>query len=86
MKSMSARDAKNAFGLLLDMARAEPVTVQKHGRPVVVVLSIEEYERIKVPPRKAPKKEAEPNERVMATRNDRSSETQQIRHHTPKLP
>lgn len=47
MKTMSAKDAKNAFGLLLDNARAQPVTVEKHGRPVVVVLSIEEYERLK---------------------------------------
>lgn len=43
---MSARDAKNAFGLLLDTARAEPVSIEKHGRPVVVVLSVEEYERL----------------------------------------
>lgn len=46
MKSMSARDAKNAFGLLLDTARAEPVAIEKHGRPVVVVVSIEEFERL----------------------------------------
>jgi prevent-host-death family protein len=46
MKSMSAKDAKNAFGLLLDTARAEPVTIEKHGRPVVVVLSVENYERL----------------------------------------
>ncbi|MFM9846450.1 MAG: type II toxin-antitoxin system Phd/YefM family antitoxin [Hyphomicrobiaceae bacterium] len=46
MKSMSAKDAKNEFGRLIDTARAEPVTIEKHGRPVVVVLSIEEYERI----------------------------------------
>lgn len=46
MKSMSAKDAKNAFGLLLDTARAEPVTVEKHGRLVVVVLSVEEFERL----------------------------------------
>ena len=44
---MSARDAKNAFGLLLDTARAEPVAVEKHGRPVVVVLSVEEFERMR---------------------------------------
>lgn len=47
MKTMSARDAKNGFGLLLDTARAEPVTIEKHGRPVVVVLSKEEYDRLK---------------------------------------
>lgn len=49
MKVMSAGKAKNAFGLLMDLARAEPVTIAKHGRPVVVVLSIEEYERLKGP-------------------------------------
>ena len=27
------------------MARAEPVLVAKHGRPVVVVMAVEEYER-----------------------------------------
>jgi prevent-host-death family protein len=46
MKSMSAKNAKNSFGLLLDTARAEPVTIEKHGRGVVVVLSIEEYQRL----------------------------------------
>jgi prevent-host-death family protein len=46
MKSMSAKDAKNAFGLLLDTARAEPVAIEKHGRRVVVVLSAEEYARL----------------------------------------
>jgi prevent-host-death family protein len=48
MKSMSARDAKNSFGLLIDTARVEPVTIEKHGRPVVVVLSTEEYQRLLV--------------------------------------
>lgn len=46
MNTMSARDAKNAFGLLLDKARAAPVVVEKHGRAVVVVLSVEEYARL----------------------------------------
>ena len=46
MKTMSAKDAKNSFGLLLDQARAEPVQVEKHGRPVVVVMSVEEFERL----------------------------------------
>lgn len=47
MKTMSAKDAKNGFGLLLDTARAEPVLIRKHGRPFVVVLSVEEFERMK---------------------------------------
>lgn len=47
MKYMSSKDAKNGFGRLLDTARAEPVTIEKHGRPVVVVLAVEEYDRLK---------------------------------------
>lgn len=46
MKTMSAKAAKNAFGMMIDVARAEPVTIEKHGRPVVIVLSVEEYERL----------------------------------------
>jgi len=46
MKSMSAKDAKNEFGLLLDTARAEPVTIEKHGRAVVVVGAVEEFDRL----------------------------------------
>ena len=48
MQTLSAKDAKYGFGRLIDLARAEPVAVAKHGRPVVVVLSVEEYERLKV--------------------------------------
>ena len=55
MKSMSAKDAKNGFGLLLDTARAEPVLIEKYGRAVVVVLSVEEYERLKAQPREKEK-------------------------------
>ena len=47
MKTLSAKDAKYGFGRLIDLARAEPVTVAKHGRPVVVVMAVEEYERLK---------------------------------------
>jgi len=54
MKSMSAKDAKNGFGLLLDTARAEPVTIEKHGRAVVVVLSVEEYDRLTAGRRDSP--------------------------------
>lgn len=46
MQSMSARDAKNGFGRLIDLARAEPVFIEKYGRPVVVVMAVEEYERL----------------------------------------
>ena len=47
MQILSAKDAKYSFGRLIDLARAKPVVVTKHGRPVIVVLSVEEYERLK---------------------------------------
>ena len=47
MQSLSAKDAKYGFGRLIDLARAEPVAVTKHRRTVVVVLAVEEYERLK---------------------------------------
>lgn len=51
MRTMSAKNAKNSFGLLLDYAQAAPVQVEKHGRPVVVVISIEEFQRLNELPR-----------------------------------
>ena len=47
MKTLTAKDAKYSFGRLIDLARAEPVVIAKHGRPVVVVMSVEKYERLK---------------------------------------
>ena len=47
MKAMPAREAKHQFGRLIDTARAEPVVIEKHGRPVVVVVAVEEFERLK---------------------------------------
>ena len=47
MRTISARAAKHAFGQLIDLARAAPVAVAKHGRLVVVVLAVEEFERLK---------------------------------------
>lgn len=48
MKTMSAREAKNAFGLMIDTARAEPVLIEKHGRGVVVVVAVEEFKRLTI--------------------------------------
>lgn len=44
--SVTATDAKNRFGELLEMARKEPVHVQKNGRTVGVLVSREEYQRL----------------------------------------
>ena len=43
MAEMTATDAKNKFGQVLEMAQAEPVRIQKNGRDVAVVLSAEQY-------------------------------------------
>jgi prevent-host-death family protein len=49
MQTLSAKDAKYGFGRLIDLTRAEPVMIAKHGRPVVVVMAVEEeYELLKV--------------------------------------
>jgi len=46
MKTLTATDAKNRFGELIDMAQAGPVRVQRQGRDVAVVLSPEEFRRL----------------------------------------
>jgi antitoxin Phd len=46
MYRIAAREAKNEFGRLLDNAQREPVTIEKKGRPVAVLLSIPEYQRL----------------------------------------
>lgn len=38
-----AAEAKTKFGALLEKAQREPVTISKKGRPVAVMMSIEEY-------------------------------------------
>ena len=43
MKNFSAKDAKNQFGKMVNEARLEPVVIKKHGRPVAVVCSVEEF-------------------------------------------
>ena len=51
MHRMAAREAKTHFGALLDAAQREPVTIEKHGRAVAVMLSAEdfqEYEALKL--------------------------------------
>ena len=45
MATLTAKNAKSGFGRSIDSARAEPVTIAKHGRAVVVVMSVEETRR-----------------------------------------
>lgn len=46
MRAIPANEAKARFGQLLDTARREPVVIEKHGRPVAVVLSTEDFEEL----------------------------------------
>ena len=46
MASITATDAKNKFGQVLEMAQAEPVRIQKNGRDVAVLLSPEQYREL----------------------------------------
>ncbi len=46
MSTITATDAKNRFGDLIEQARKEPVHIQSHGRDVAVVLSPEQYEAL----------------------------------------
>lgn len=46
MRTFTAAEAKNKFGALVDLARASPVAITKYDRPVLVVMAIEEFERL----------------------------------------
>lgn len=43
----SVQDAKNRFSEVVKAARRQPQTVTKHGKPAVVVVAAEEYERLR---------------------------------------
>jgi prevent-host-death family protein len=47
MAIISASDFQKRVGEFSDLARREPVTVTRHGRPSLVLLSAEDYERLK---------------------------------------
>ena len=46
MATITATEAKNRFGELLEMARKEPVEVQKNGRTVGVMVSPDQYQKL----------------------------------------
>ncbi len=48
MKTFSAKEAKQHFGELMDTVQREPVSIEKHGRPVAVMISEVEYEEMKL--------------------------------------
>ncbi len=47
MKEIAAREARNRFGHLLDAAQSAPVRVTRKGRAVGVMMSVQQYERLR---------------------------------------
>ncbi len=47
MKDATATDIKNRFGEFLDESRSEPVVVNRNGRKVAVLMSWDEYKRLR---------------------------------------
>ena len=48
MTDWSARDARNRLGAVVDAAvGGEPQRVTRRGKPAVVVIAVEEYERLR---------------------------------------
>ena len=43
-KGIPASEAKTHFGALLEKVQREPLTISKKGRPVAVLMSIDEFE------------------------------------------
>jgi prevent-host-death family protein len=47
MKVVTSTDAKQRFGSIAESALREPVLVRKQNRDFVVIMSVEEYQRIR---------------------------------------
>ncbi|MDE2783093.1 MAG: type II toxin-antitoxin system Phd/YefM family antitoxin [Gemmatimonadota bacterium] len=47
MKEITAREAKNRFGRLLASAQRAPIRVTRNGRPVGVMMSVQQFERLR---------------------------------------
>lgn len=43
---VSATEMQNKFASIIDKARREPVTVQKNGRDTIVMMAVEDYEKL----------------------------------------
>jgi len=46
-RTWSVQDAKNCFSEVVEAARRKPQTVTKHGKPAVVIVGADEYERLR---------------------------------------
>jgi len=46
MQALTANDAKTQFGDMLLKAQREPIQINKNGKPVAVVISMDEYQQM----------------------------------------
>ena len=46
MREAAATEVKNKFGQMLERVISEPIAIEKKGRPVAVMMSFAEYERL----------------------------------------
>jgi prevent-host-death family protein len=66
---VTASEFQQAFGMLSDKARHEPVVITKHGRDYLVVMAAEEWARLKRRDRRAGLAAESPQEWVEAIRS-----------------
>ena len=69
MLKVGAAEAQRNFGLYQDKALIQPVAITRNGRPRTVMISIEEYERLKRRDRQLFRTEEAPQDVVDAILN-----------------
>ena len=43
---LTSRDVQTRFGAVLDLAKREPITITQYGRPVIVMMSVEDAKEV----------------------------------------
>ncbi|WP_341748881.1 MULTISPECIES: type II toxin-antitoxin system prevent-host-death family antitoxin [unclassified Candidatus Tisiphia] len=46
MEQLNATDAKREFGELLIKAQVEPISIRKNGKPIAVIVSDKEFQKL----------------------------------------
>jgi prevent-host-death family protein len=46
MREFASTEAKDKWGLISDTALREPVTITRHGRPSLIVTSVQDYQAL----------------------------------------
>lgn len=47
MRTISATEAKQSLGMMIDVAQREPVIIQRQHRDIAVLLSIHDYDQLR---------------------------------------